>query len=318
MKKMTFRSVFVLAAATIALSLGSLGAVLAVDSPTDSASNISLSVLPAQQRLTLEPGETKTAEITIVNSGGVEYEAKVYATPYTVSDDYTSNIFEGEELIYSQIHRWITFDGNESTDTFTLEPGERKTVEFTINVPESVPAGGQYAGIMAEIVPPPDATGVVAVRRVASLLYTNIDGETINKGEITGRTLQSFYSNQDIETSLTVKNLGNTDFAVETRLKITGLFGGEVDEIVEPTKILLPDTSRKFDLNWHSESPIGIYRLTQQVKFLDSTVEETRIIIVMPMWFILLVVIAIMVLIIVIIIRARNRREKKKRRNRHA
>ena len=314
MRKKTFISAFILAAITV-LSLGSVGSVLAEDTRSNANTNepaISISVLPAQQRLTLEPGETKTAEVTVVNSGNVEYEVKVYATPYTVSEDYTSNVFEGDTLPFSQIWRWISFDGKDTNDLFVLEPGTRKTIEFTIDVPESVPAGGQYAGIMAEVAPPTDATGIVSIRRVASLLYTNINGETIDKGEVTNRIWQSFHSNGDIKTSLTVKNLGNTDFAVENHLIVDNLFGRRVDEIIEPAKVILPDTSRIFELNWESKSPIGIYRLTQQTKFLDQTITETKLIFILPVWFIILALAVLIILIVIII----NIIKKKKRRGR--
>ena len=315
MKKRFIISILILATAFL-LSLGGVGAALTMD-PPDAVDirepNISISVLPAQQRLELDPGETKTAEVTVSNSGNVGYEVKVYATPYTVTHDYANNVFEGEGLVYSQIYRWIKFDGNEYV-MFRLEPGERREVEFTIDVPDSVPAGGQYAGIMAEIAPPPDAAGIVPVRRIASLLFTNINGHTIDKGEITGRGWQGFYSGRDIETSLTVDNLGNTDFAVQNRMIITGLFGGHVDEVVMPPKTILPGTSRTFELNWTSRSSVGIYRLTQQTKFLDQEITESRIIFIMPIWFIGLVIIVVTVVIVATVALIRKRRRQRKMR----
>ena len=314
MKKRTFIPAFILAAVAV-LSLGLAGVVSAVGS--NSEPTISISVLPAQQRLALEPGETKAAEVTVVNSGNTPYEVKVYATPYTVSEDYTSNVFEGDTLPFSQIWRWILFDGEESTDLFVLEPGTRKNIEFTIDVPKSVPAGGQYAGIMAEIAPPADATGIVSIRRVASLLYTNINGETIDKGEVTDRIWQSFHSDRDIKTSLTVENLGNTDFTVENRLLVTGLFGNKIDEVVELSKTILPETSRSFELNWQSKSPVGIYRLTQQSKFLDQTITKTKLIFIMPVWFMVLALV-VLVIVIIVIIHIIKRNKHRRRSMNHA
>ena len=317
MIKKSLLPAFILAAIAT-LSLGVTGVVFSVDAsmePTADELSVSISVSPGQQRLVLEPGETKTAEIIVINSGNFEYEAKVYAATYSVTPDYTSNIFESEETVRSQIYRWITFEG-ESSKMITLEPGARQAVEFTISVPGNVPAGGQYAGIMAEVVPPADETGVITVRRIASLLYANINGDTIDKGEVTDRIWSSFYSNKDIETSLIVKNLGNTDFAVENRLQIAGIFGDQIDEVIEPTKIILPDTSRTFELNWQSNSSIGIYRLTQQSKFLDQTITETKLIFVMPAWFIVLILIVIIIIIAMIVVCIKKRKNRKTRVNR--
>jgi len=307
MFKKAFVPAFILAAALLP-SLGFAGLASAVDE------SISISVSPAQQRLLLEPGEIKTAEITVINSGTVRYEAKVYATAYAISPDYSTNAFDGEGEVFSQIYRWITFDGGESSEPFMLEPGEKKTIEFTVSVPQSAAAGGQYAGIMAEIVPSSDASGVVPIRRVASLLYANINGETINNGEVVDRVWQQLYFNQDIKTSLTVKNRGNTDFAVSNRLLITNLFGGQVDEVIESPQIIFPDTSRDFELNWQSGSSIGIYRLTQQSYFLEQTVEETKLVFIMPAWFIVSILVIIVILIMAIIIGVKKRGNRRRRK----
>jgi hypothetical protein len=312
MKKKTFLSALILAAIAI-LSLGVAGVVLAVDSSTKvDELAVSISVSPGQQHLSLDPGETKAAEITIINSGNFKYEARVYASTYAVAPDYTGNVFDSEATTRSQIYRWISFGNGEPSKIIALEPGARQTVEFTISVPENVPAGGQYAGIMAEIIPPADETGVIAVRRIASLLYANINGETINKGEITNRVWQSYYSSQDVKTSLTITNLGNTDFAVENRLTITSLFGKTIDEVVEPPKLILPETSRTFELNWRSGRRVGIYRLTQQSQFLDQTISETKLIFVIPIWFTVLVIAAIIAAVFIIIVCIKKKRRKEK------
>ena len=310
MKKRALVPVLILTVAFM-LPLGSAGAVFAVGSSNDPVVDepaVSISLSPGILRMSLDPGETKTAEITVINSGNIAYDAKVFAATYAVAPDYSNNVFEGDETIYSQIYRWISFKDGEPEESFNLGPGERKTVGFTIAVPESVPAGGQHAGIMAQIVPPDDAAGVIPVRRVASLLYARVNGDTIDKGEVTERSWRGFYSGRDIDTSLTIKNTGNTDFAVENRLVVMGLFGNLVDEVTEPPMMIFPETSRTFELK-SKNGTIGIYRLTQESRFLDQTFTETRIIFVTPIWLVLLaygVTIAVIVLLIFYI----NKRRK--------
>jgi hypothetical protein len=170
---------------------------------------------------------------------------------------------------------------------------------------------------MAEVAPPANATGVIPVRRVASLLYANVNGETINKGEITDRIWHSFYSKQDIKASLTVKNLGNTDFAVANRLQINGIFGNQIDEIVEPSKIILPETSRTFEFNWHSNSSIGIFHLTLTSQFLDQTITESKLIFIIPVWLIILTPIIILAVIVTVISYIKNKRHNRRRDHAH-
>ncbi|MDR0887289.1 MAG: hypothetical protein LBM97_01210 [Candidatus Nomurabacteria bacterium] len=281
-------------------ALLSLGTVPSVAADEISEPTISLSVKPAQQRLELSPNQSKSAEITVVNSGTVGYEIKVSSTPYTVANDYSVNVFDrGND--YTQISRWISFDGETE---FYLEPSQSKIINFTINVPASVPAGGQYASIMAETVPPADASGVVAIRRIASLVYANINGNTIDKGEITKRIWQNIITNDEgveqTATSVTVKNDGNTDFAAQSRLQIIGLFGNSVDEVIDTPKTIFPDTERTVDLVWN-KSPVGIYRLILETSYLGETHTATKIVVLIPIWLWFIILIAAIAIIFVIV-----------------
>jgi hypothetical protein len=326
-----------LLAAALLLSLG--GGVLFTGRPATANNgangnepSVSLSVSPAQQRLdTLNPGDTVTAETIIINSGTEGYDVKVYATPYEIADDYSHNIFDREST-YSQLYRWVTF--NDPTE-FYLEPGARRTVRFTVTVPASVPAGGQYASVMAETVPPADATGVIAVRRIASLLYANIAGDTKTGGEITGRTWRDSCptdltptpndakqntpcsSNRDILTTLTIKNTGNTDFSAENRLIVHNIFGKQIDEVVEASKMIFPETSRTFGLNWRSTRAVGVFRLTQQSTFLNQTIEESKWIFILPVWFIITIV-AVLAAVVIAVVFFIKRRQSRRRGRRYA
>ncbi|MCL2001941.1 DUF916 domain-containing protein [Candidatus Saccharibacteria bacterium] len=273
------KSLLLTLAAAFLLPLGLIRA-----TPASAASDISISLSPGQQRITLNPGETVTAEVTVINSGTTEYEFVVYATPYEVAPDYSGNIFDNPATARSQISRWISFAGQAKTAPSTLAPNERRVIEFTINVPDSVPAGGQYAAIMAEVVPPPDAGGVVTVRRVASLLHAHVNGNTLEQGAITERVWRRRYASRQVNTSLTIANTGNTDFVAENSLIVQTLFGRTVSETRDPAKLVFPDTSRTFELNWQSKGPVGIYKLTQQSTFLGNTISATRWIVLIPVW----------------------------------
>ncbi|MCL2038584.1 DUF916 domain-containing protein [Candidatus Saccharibacteria bacterium] len=282
-------------------------------------SNVSISISPSTQRLTLDPGQTQTAEITVINSGDTPYQVRVYAAPYQVAPDYSRNIFDDPATAHSQIYRWISFanqsDSLDEAASFTLAPNARRTIEFTITIPASVPAGGQYAGIMAEVIPPADASGVVAVRRVASLLYANINGNTIERGTVIERTWQGRYQSRNVNTSLIIENSGNTDFDAESRLLITNFFGKTVGEITEPAKLIFPGTSRRFELNWQSKGPFGIYKLTQQSRFLGQTVEESKWVFVAPtalfIFTVLILALAIFAAAIAGLARKRRRKVRK-------
>ena len=309
---------FIMGGLTVLLALiGSFGqtySALAADNPTG---KIAITLSPTSQRLDLEPGKITRGEFVVMNDGTIDTNIRIYATPYQVSSDYTTNDFESDTK-WTQITRWITFGPEDDTELILNMPASaRETIQFTVKVPASVPSGGQYAAIMAETVGNGNGSGVQAVHRVASLVYADIAGETIKKGEVVKRDWRGWYKNSNIETSMALKNAGNIDFTVDNTLVVKGFFSGKVICEEKPKTItLLPETERKVELSCDTEKTAGLYRVTLQSEYLDENSEETRIVLVMPIYILILIIVAAVTLIIILVLllRRMSRRERGSRR----
>ena len=88
-----------------------------------------LSVSPTRQELTFDPGKTYDLSITVTNAGSSEATFIPASGPYYPTAD--GNLDYSAENDHTQLWNWISF----AQDSFTLAPGAKAEVNFTITVP---------------------------------------------------------------------------------------------------------------------------------------------------------------------------------------
>jgi hypothetical protein len=292
---------------SLALAFG-LGLVLNSSAYAADPALDSITISPVSAKLQLAPGTTTDGTFKVTNSGTSELVFKVYATPFYVNhNDYADLQFSGETN-RTQISRWISFDQTE----YTLASGAVAQIAYHVNVPASVPAGGQYAAIMAESVPTVAGEGIAASSRVGMLVFSSIAGTTIEKGEILGNNINGWYKVSPVETSISVKNDGNTDFTVDTTMKVYNVFGAEVYNSGVKNNQVLPETSRSIPLDWESGMRVGFYIVKQNVQFLGYDETYTRVVLLMPIWLLLIILILAIVVIALVVIKLQNSTSQKK------
>jgi hypothetical protein len=271
---------------TLVVVLAVVGIVAAPVAPVKALPQpeLALSLSPTLADLKLTAGTAVAGEVLVVNDGLVPLNIEVAALPYTINDDYSQNVFDAPST-RTQIADWITFADGDSH--FRLEGSERKTVHFTITVPTSAPSGGQYAAISAHGTVD-GAGGVMATYQIASLLLTEVEGDTTRSGEVANRNFGGWSGSSQITTHLTVQNTGNTHFFVTNRLIITNWLGGaEAARVETDPKLVFGDDSRDFEIDWTADKPVGVYWLTQESEFLGDTHSLRRLLIILPIWFII-------------------------------
>jgi hypothetical protein len=297
----------------------------------------SITISPLVKTIDITAGESMDDSFTITNNGTTNYTFNVYASPLTVNNDtYTQSFDEKDANNFSQIYRWVTFDQTE----YSLSAGDHVDIPFHVNVPASIPNGGQYAVLFAQVKAKESSTGgVQSTTRVGVTLRAHGDGETINKGNVSSSTLGKLNkdSNQPVEQKgpwfnsgpvygLTrVENTGNTDFELKTKVTLTSFFGDKVIATsVEQTRQLLPDTTYLatdhvgctdadteqgavcVKMPW-----IGLFHLKTEVSFLGKTETFKHTVFVFPLWLLLMIIVAIFLLVLFWIYRKANRKKRK-------
>lgn len=276
-----------------------------------------LQISPVSNRVTLRPTGSDALVYTfnVDNIGSETFKYKVYAAPYSVTNEsYEVNF--SNETNYTQISRWITFQKEDgsfgSTASYEIKPNEKQTITYRISVPDDVPAGGQYATIFAESDNDTNAksSGIKTVSRVGLVIYGRTDGETNDSAEITDFTLTSFLTEGNVETSALVKNNGNTDFTAEHKLVVKKFFGTVAYEKSRVYDVL-PDTSRKIEMDWEDTPAFGIFHVTSTVTALDQTKEESKLVLIIPLFVIIVALVLLTIMVVWLIILIKKRRSQK-------
>lgn len=277
-----------------------------------------IQVTPVSAHVVLRPGQSLEYSVIVSNKGSEKFNYSVYAAPYSIVDeDY--NISFSNETNRTQIARWITFlkeDGS-TTDKYlgTLEPGERHTVNYRISVPDDIPEGGQYATIFAQTEKDDneDITGIKTVSRIGMVVYGRTNGETVDSAKIVDYNIPGFLTHGPITATSKVANDGNTDLEVKYNFTVKSIVGNELYS-TEDVQNILPDTERRATFEWENTSAMGIFWVTYKVTATEEIVrEETRLVIILPVYMIVIMIILLTILVIWIIMLVRKRKERKAR-----
>ena len=164
----------------------------------------SIFVSPMTQKIILTPGETYTGAIVVSNGNSatadLEYTAKVssYNTKSGMNGKGDYGAVDVENATERNVMKdWITL----SKDSGTIAPNNNESITFTIKVPKDAPAGAQYASVLVSENDKASSSksasstsaGITNKFQLASVIYANIAGETIEKGAITENNIPPIY-----------------------------------------------------------------------------------------------------------------------------
>ena len=279
-------------------------------------------VSPQDQEYVLAPGQSVTGEVEATNpkdaEGDFYYIAEV--VPYSVSDDgkYTTN-FEATDD-HTDIVNWVTMSDEDES-----EEKEVHGVYYTITVPKDARGGGQYFAVRvktdvdaAQKAENNDMVVIKEVIGIASLVYVEVSGDIVVKGEVTDNNIPSFFLTPPINASFVVKNDGNTHAKISYFLQVFPLFSDEEVYTTEEkmdTKYVLPGASRVITQSWNNTPSIGIFKVRQTVYYdsMDNEPSVTeKMVIVCPVWILFVIFFLIAALIIWIVMRVKARGKNKK------
>lgn len=292
-------------------------------------------VSPMNQSISLVPGETYSGSFKISNlSSSNQFEYRLEVTPFWASnfcgESLSSSKIDNNYCIiyesragYNLIANWIKF--NELVGK--LQPSETRTINFTINVPETAPIGGQYVAI--KIIEQTNANNFAAVQ-IGHLIYAelNSDQEQAKRSAVLKEAaLPSFVntsflfkpnSSANAESSTgfiarsNVQNTGNTMGTVQATFEAYPLFSNELKfsnfDSVSAYKIL-PETSRLVSVSWTDSPRFGLYKVLYKV-YLNAELVDTvdRFVLFLPLDLICLILILLIIFIIVLIIFKKGRK----------
>ena len=307
------------AVSIVALMAGAFGV---ISERVAAESGYSIVMSPMEQKIVLVPGESYQASFRISNPSSqkesVNYSLSV--EPFYANEN-NERVFQsaGDR---SKMVDWITLV---SPTSGILESNETGNIEFRIDVPETAPAGGQYASIIVTLNTGKDdektgekegeaGASIKEVWRMGHLIYADVAGETVRSGEIMDVNVPSFLLSGNISGSSLVKNTGNVHGDAEYTLQVFPLFSGEevyTNEEKPETKVILPDRAVYSETAWEETPGIGIFNVVYTVKYEDSTAQVKKTVIICPLWLLFLIMFVIALLVIWIFMKVRNGKKRK-------
>ena len=276
-----------------------------------------LQVSPVTLDLTLEPGTSSSDTFEVQNTGSKGYNFELGVTPYSVKGNDYNPDYE-TETAYNDITEWITF----SQDKGRVEAGENQEITVTVNVPEDVPSGGQYAMVYVQMTREFDdgseesgeqtTTGISVNQRAGIVIIAEVEGgNTRREGQVLETKIPTILFNPPITATSLVENTGNVHATAYYTLQVFPLFGDEevyTNEENPATLTILPETQRFNSISWDGAPQLGIFRVRETVTILDDTQTIEKIVFLCPIWFLFLILLIIFFVIFWLFSRIRSRR----------
>lgn len=300
--------------ATCGLLISSNVALISLGSPASAieAGDIVMRLNPAEQSIELTPGEKYSGEIEVKNIGRLPFSFQISAHPFQVKNaDYDPD-FETENN-YTLLKNWIKFPQTE----FRLEPEAETVVHYEVTVPQDVPGGGQYAAIIIETRDSIDPNSQIhTVSQLASIVYASVAGDTRSSGALVRRDLPGFLLGSPLSISATVENTGNIDFRLHQKLTVYNFFNGQEVYSGDSSAVsgsdprVMPETTRLNVLSWSDAPQLGIFRVHQDIAFLDQSEHFEGVVFLCPLWLLLGVVFVIVLGVVWLVLRSVSRKRK--------
>lgn len=211
-----------------------------------------LIVSPARIEIASDPGKPVSGKMSLINN------AEKSMTFYSSAQNFEAGGETGTPLFVDskdELASWV-----EIQKQITLNPGERKEVEFKVNLPEKAGVGGHFAAIFWGTEPPvAEGEGGVSIgAKVGSLLFLKVNGQIVEKGNIIEfRTFgnKKMFDVLPVDFVYRFENSGNDRSKPAGTVKILNTFGFEKEVITANKKegSVLPESIRRFYTSWGRE-----------------------------------------------------------------
>ncbi|MCC7197743.1 LysM peptidoglycan-binding domain-containing protein [Candidatus Peregrinibacteria bacterium] len=171
---------------------------------------------------TLNPGDSKTDKISIINLDDKPLIVRVYAADGTKSSQGTFALTDVTDE-QRTIGKWVKIE----KDIVEIPPNEKIDVSFSVTTPDTITPGTYSGGIATESisnkVSPKSGAPVLATKaRLVNKLFVKVPGEKKHSPEWTGFEYKKIGGGNNSFT-LKFKNTGNSYVIGESKVEIFGV-----------------------------------------------------------------------------------------------
>ncbi len=243
--------------------------------PLFAGAQTGIEVSPYRIEETVEPGDTVVRTIRVRNT--TDRERTFYADLMdfvVMGEGGNARLMRAGSHERASLTDWITIRRT-GTD---FDPGERKEVQVTFNVPEDIGPGGYYGAIVFGPSPPDandQATFVGLTHQVGVLVLFNVMGDA----DVEARVREFSTRNQVYDTPLQVdfltrvENIGNLHIKPTGSIQIENMRGDKVASVpLNPDgDNVLPRSIRRIENFWQDDFGFGRYKASLIMNFGEPT-----------------------------------------------
>lgn len=288
-------------------------------------SSLALSVAPARQSLTAEPGESTAVAVKFHNNSDTAIAGNIKVADFIVEDKQGSPTFiEGPSSFSTRFAAasWVQL----SLDKSNIAANGKINIQAKINVPFDAKPGGRYFAVYFEptsAVPQEAETvaeeGTSAVTpRIAALIYLRVAGPIEENASLIRFTTPSFLEYGPVAVETEILNLGNYHIKPQGVITLTDMFGQIKDSVKLDEANIFPDASRTYKSEIGKKWLLGKYALNLTAPYGENgkVVTGTASVWLFP-WRVAIAVILGIVIIITLIYLFWNRLRKKEKELEH-
>lgn len=260
-------------------------------------SSLGMSAAPQIFELDVFPGEILNEKITVGNLSEAALPVAVKSVDFTAEGDSGEMVFDESSQDASFASRfWFKIENR----NFILEPGGKRDVMFSINIPQNAEPGGHYATMLFEPQLPsfyfkqgqPRAIPVIGVLFLISVKNLSLEPQSGKKLEVVEFSIPKADRMSSLENAaskllgsmadaaeVTITKKTPSSFSIKIKnndiyhLKPSGkvliydIFNRKVGETEVPQKTILPGKVRNFPVDFSPEVP-------EKLKWLPASVSN--------------------------------------------
>jgi hypothetical protein len=214
---------------------------------------------------TLNPGDRAEGITRIINQSEVPLTFKVSIQDYVVLDTIGTPTFLPPKALSNKYSAaaWISI----VPEAFTLQPGDKQTINYYIQVPQDARPGGHYAAIVYTPVIDKGVAGSGSTvnSQIGSLFYVTINGPIKEQVLISKFLANPFQEYGPVDVLTQLKNLGDLHLAPKGTVTVTGLFFNQTQSL--PTHNIFPEAARDFSNTFGQTLMVGRYKATLMASY---------------------------------------------------
>jgi len=211
----------------------------------------SITISPFNFELTAEGGDVITNELRVINTSNSTFSVRMEVEDFTAVGDLGEVRVEPAETTSYSLKQWVSFD----PASFSVAPGEKQFVRFSISVPDNAEPGGHYGSLLAAITGATgEITGSGVATKVGALVLLSVSGEVREALLVEEFDAPDFQEKGPVPFTIRLANSGTVHVRPVGFVQIANLFGRKVEDVIFPQKNVIPGAKRFLEFAW---SPKG-------------------------------------------------------------